>query len=140
MASRVFAQYVPLINEARSLHSWLGKQLDQTALRREYDDFIAGIVLPKTFETLSGVVSNAADLTSEVTVTQEKEQEVEVEVAAPIESPLGLDYRPQKPVKWDGNFQAWTKTRSPAFCLGSTRVYFGPNTTQFAARRKWLQL
>ena len=135
MASRVFAQYVPLINEARLLHSWLGKQLDQTALRREYDDFVAGIVLPKTFETLSEVVSNAADLTSEVTVTQEQEVEVEVEVEAnaSIARPPSLDYVPQRPIAWGGDFLVWTKNRTPAFCLGRTQVYFGPDTTQFAA-------
>ena len=138
MASRVFDQYVPLINEARSVHTWLGKQLDQTALRREYDDFIAGIVLPKTFETLSGVVNNAADLTSEVAVTQEKEQEQEVEIQTmPVIHTSRPYYDLYKPVGWDGDFLAWTKNRTPAFCLGNTRVYFGPDTTQFAARKKW---
>ena len=134
MASRVFDQYVPLINEARLLHPWLRKQLDQTALRREYDDFIARVVLPKTFETSSGVITDSADLTSEVTVTQEKEQEVEVEVT-PAAPPLYLTYDLHPPIDWDGNLLEWTKKRAPAFCLGKTQVYFGPNTTQFAAKK-----
>ena len=136
MADRVFAQYIPVINEARAVHPWLEGQLDMAALRREYDDFIAGVVLPKTFDTLSGSVNNAADLTSEVTTTQEKEQEVEVEVTSTATA-LQLDYNLQAPVDWNGNLLEWTKNRVPAFCLGKTQVYFGPNTTQFAASRRW---
>ena len=131
MADRVFNQFIPVINDARSVHSYLRTHLDQARLRREYDEFIAKIVLPNTFETLSGVISNAADLTSEVTVTQEKEQEVEVEVT-PVAIPLELDYQIYEPVHWDGNFLDWTKHKTPEFRVGSTQVYFGPNTIQFA--------